>query len=880
VAIVFEAARGLGASNAEISSWMWALGMGMGLGSLLLSLWWKKPVMIAWSTPGAAVLATAAASGSFTLPQAVGAFLVCAVLITLFGVTGWFEKLMSRIPLPIASALLAGVLARFGLDAFGALKTSLGLVLTMLGTYLVGRRLWPRYAVPAVLLIGTLVAALQGRLHLEGVALTFTTPVFVAPVWNLAAIVSLGLPLFVVTMASQNLPGVAAIRHAGYALPISKIITWTGLSTLVLAPFGAFALNLAAITAAITMGREAHEDPDRRYMAAASCGAIYVVVGIFGATVTNVLTAFPRELVVAVAGLALLGSIGGGLATALTDESRREAALITFLVTLSGVSLAGIGSAFWGVVAGSLALAVQRFRWPARGAATLVALACGLGAAAEAHGAESPIVYTVRAPEPATHRLEVEARVPTGGQRSIVLRWARWTPGFYRVENYVGAVETLEARSPAGRPLELHGEPGAPHRWVVATAGAAEIVVSYRLRAESVSVTTNWVGPERGVINPAATFPTLADGRPRPHEVRLLLPSIWSDAVTALPARSEAQPRERHWIAADYDQLVDSPIVAGDLARHAVEVGGRRFELVDVSPPATWDGERAMSQLGRMIEANARIWGDLPFERYLFLNVFRKGRGGLEHRDSTLLTADEEAVATPAGYRRWLSFVSHEFVHAYNVKRLRPIELGPFDYEREPHTPSLWISEGLTTYVASLALVRSGVTSREEFLGEWSHLIADLQGQPGRLLQTLEQSSLEVWSNSLSGVNAAPTTVSYYVKGAVAGLLLDAHLRRVTDGRRSLDDLLRTAYQRHGGERGFTPDEFRALAREIAGEDLDPWFRAVVSSTAELDYQEFLTWFGLRFAADPKEPEKPWHLEIDPEASAPERVRFDALVTP
>ena len=362
VAIVFQAATSLGATPAQISSWMWALGLGMGLCTLLPSLWLRQPVMVAWSTPGAAVLATAGIAGGFGMAEATGAFIVCAALIVLFGITGWFEKLLSRIPMPIASALLAGVLTRFGLDAFVALKSAFALVLLMLATYLVGRRLWPRYAVPGVLVAGVAFAAVNGQLHLEGVHWGLTVPVFTAPEFSWRATVSLALPLFVVTMASQNLPGVAAIRAAHYDMPISKIVTLTGLATLVLAPFGAFALNLSAITAAICMGREAHPDPDKRYMAAATCGLIYCVVGLFGAAVTGVLTAFPRELVVAIAGLALLGSIGGGLALALKEEAHREAALITFLVTLSGVSLAGIGSAFWGVVAGALALFVQQWR--------------------------------------------------------------------------------------------------------------------------------------------------------------------------------------------------------------------------------------------------------------------------------------------------------------------------------------------------------------------------------------------------------------------------------------------------------------------------------------------------------------------------------------
>ena len=362
VAIVFQAAQSLGATPAEAASWLWALGWGMGLTTLLPSLWLRKPVMIAWSTPGAAVLAVAGASGGFGMAEATGAFIACAVLIIVAGASGWFERVMERIPMPLAGALLAGVLARFGLDAFAALQSSLGLVLAMLAAYLVGRRWWPRYAVVGVLAAGIAVAAGLGQLHPIALQWSLTRPVFVAPVFSGRALVSLALPLFIVTMASQNLPGVAAIRAAGYRLPISKIIALTGVATLLLAPFGAFALNLAAITAAICMGREAHADPDKRWVAAAACGAIYCVVGVFGAAVAGLLAAFPHELIVAVAGLALLGTIGGGLAAALKDDVHREAALVTFLVTLSGLSLGGIGSAFWGVVAGAVTLFVQQWR--------------------------------------------------------------------------------------------------------------------------------------------------------------------------------------------------------------------------------------------------------------------------------------------------------------------------------------------------------------------------------------------------------------------------------------------------------------------------------------------------------------------------------------
>ncbi len=362
VAIVFQAAQAFQATPAQITSWMWALGLGMGLCSLVPSLLLRKPVMVAWSTPGAAVLASAGLSGGFSMAEAVGAFMVCAVLITLAGVTRWFERVMNRIPTEIAAALLAGVLARFGMQAFAAAQTALPLVLLMLGAYLVARRWIPRYAVVITLALAIAFVALRGEMSWSAIRFELAMPVFTAPQFTLSAAISLALPLFVVTMASQNLPGVAVIRATGYDLPVSRLITMTGLATLVLAPFGGYALNFSAITAAICMGPEAHPDRDKRYTAAVSCGLLYVVIGIFGAVVTGLLTAFPKELVVAIAGLALLGTIGSGLAAALRDEPHREAALITFLVTLSGVVVAGVGSAFWGVVAGSIALFVQQYR--------------------------------------------------------------------------------------------------------------------------------------------------------------------------------------------------------------------------------------------------------------------------------------------------------------------------------------------------------------------------------------------------------------------------------------------------------------------------------------------------------------------------------------
>jgi predicted metalloprotease with PDZ domain len=399
-------------------------------------------------------------------------------------------------------------------------------------------------------------------------------------------------------------------------------------------------------------------------------------------------------------------------------------------------------------------------------------------------------------------------------------------------------------------------------------------VVTYRLSATGRSVTTNWVGGDYAVLNGPATFITVDESIRRPHEVLLELPEGWSRSMTGLDAVPDGHAD--HYRAPDFDTLADSPIVAGNPVVHEFAVDGTRHLLVDIGEVGDWDGTAAVEQLAPIVSEVAREWGGLPFERYLFLNVFRRGGGGLEHLNSTLLTAGPGMTdPTP----RWLSFVAHEYVHAFNVKRLRPVELGPFDYEHPPDTGSLWISEGLTTYYADLAVMRSGVGSLDGFFAAMSSQIRRLQTSPGRLLQTLEQSSLEVWSNSTSGVGTDPdTTVSYYVKGPVVGLLLDARIRRLTQDTKSLDDVMRLALDRYGGERGFTPQEFEATAGEVAGADLSAFFARAVRSTEELDYAEMLDWYGLRFVtADAADPDASWRLEIRPDATTEQARHLDSL---
>ena len=349
-AIVFEAAHAAGASPAEMASWLWALGLGMGLTCIGLSLYFRSPVLTAWSTPGAALLATGLAG--VPMADAIGAFVFASALAALCGVTGWFDQIMRRIPKSLAAAMLAGVLLQFGLDVFTALAHQRLLVSLMLGLFLLARRHLPRYAVPLTFLLGLVVAAVQGMIKVGNIRVALTHPVWTSPGFSLPVILGVGLPLFIVTMASQNVPGMAVLRTNGYATPSSPLISWTGLTGVLLAPFGGFSFNLAAITAAICMSKDADPDPAQRYRAAVWAGVFYLMTGIMGATIASVFAAFPQALVVAIAGLALLGTIGNSLLNALSAEGEREPALVTFLVTASGLTLFGIGSAFWGLALG------------------------------------------------------------------------------------------------------------------------------------------------------------------------------------------------------------------------------------------------------------------------------------------------------------------------------------------------------------------------------------------------------------------------------------------------------------------------------------------------------------------------------------------------
>ncbi|EJL42742.1 membrane protein [Brevibacillus agri] len=348
--IVFQAAQGAGLSEAELSSWIWAISIGSGLTAIILSIWFKTPVITAWSTPGAVLLVSSLTVYPYS--DAIGAYLFSAAVITLLGVSGLFSILMKYVPQSITTAMLAGILLSFGVDVFVSMQHLPALALPMIFCYLFAKRWSPRYAVVLTLLVGLAVAFAMGRLQLDSVQMALVNPVFTLPTFSLDAIVGLGIPLCIVTMASQNAPGIGVLKADGYDTPASPLVATTGIASLLLAPFGSHGINLAAITAAICTGKEAHQDLSKRYIAGIACGAFYLVFGMFGATITSVFFGLPKELIAVIAGLALFASLSSSLAQAMSDIKERECALVTFLVTISGISIGGIGAAFWGLIAG------------------------------------------------------------------------------------------------------------------------------------------------------------------------------------------------------------------------------------------------------------------------------------------------------------------------------------------------------------------------------------------------------------------------------------------------------------------------------------------------------------------------------------------------
>ena len=488
-----------------------------------------------------------------------------------------------------------------------------------------------------------------------------------------------------------------------------------------------------------------------------------------------------------------------------------------------------------------------------------------------------PVLYTVRFPHPHTHYAVVEALLPTDGLAQIDVFMPVWTPGSYLVREYARHVESVVATGPACHPLAVAKT--AKNRWRIQTGGAPAVRFTYSLYCREMSVRTNWVDSSFALLNGAPTFITLVGGLQRPHEVRLELPAAWKTTMTGLaeaPDPEAPDPAPHHYVAPDYDTLVDSPILAGNPVIHRFEVDGIPHFVVNQGEESTWDSQLSTEDLAKIVRHYRAMWGSLPYRKYVFLNLITEAGGGLEHKNSQCIMTSRWATSTRKAYLAWLSLVSHEYFHVWNVKRLRPVELGPFDYETENPTRSLWVAEGFTDYYGPLAVRQAGLSTRQEYLaghnlaghnlagndsgaGGISGLINTLQTTPGRLVQSAGQASFDAWTKLYRPDENSPnTTISYYTKGAVVAWLLEAKIRKSTSGSKTLDDLMRLAFARYSGECGYTPEQFIQTAEELAGVPLGDFFRHAAESTDELDYTEALDWFGLHFKEPAKGPKKAW----------------------
>lgn len=465
------------------------------------------------------------------------------------------------------------------------------------------------------------------------------------------------------------------------------------------------------------------------------------------------------------------------------------------------------------------------------------------GSAAPA-GTGSPIRYDLSFGDRAQHMVDVQATLPVDGAAELTVWMPAWTPGSYLIREYARHVEGVQAHDPTGTPLDLRRS--AKNRWTIQTDGAETVVLRYRVYGHEMSVRTNWVDQELAVLNGAALFITLDGPVQRPHRVVFALPSDWPEVATGLDLTPGGGRND--FLAADLDELLDSPMVLGTHHSTRFDVNGAAHRLVHTGELGPWDTTRSAEDVQALVTTQLGFWGDVPYQHYSFLNVLSETRGGLEHLDSTLMMTSRAKMVKREDYIGWLGLVSHEFFHTWNIKRLRPRPLGPFDYEHEVYTPSLWVAEGLTSYYDDLLLVRAGLITEEEYLELLGKQIGKLQGTHGRKVQTLQAASAEAWIKYYRpDENSTNTSISYYTKGAIVGFLLDARIRAATGGAQSLDDVMVLAYQRYGGDVGYTPEAFEAIIDEVAGAPQTAFLDLALRSTEELSYDEALATFGLRF---------------------------------
>ena len=459
---------------------------------------------------------------------------------------------------------------------------------------------------------------------------------------------------------------------------------------------------------------------------------------------------------------------------------------------------------------------------------------------AQAPRAEHRLGFTDRS----SQYVDVNLRLPVDSE-VVELIMPNWTPGSYVIRDFSAQVERLRAAAEDGRPLVVRKV--AKNRWRVDVAGESEIVVDYSVWAGELSVSSNWVEPDFALLNGAGIFLYTDSSRGWPQLVTVDLPDSWGNVYTAMQ-RIEGNQR---FSAADFDELVDSPLLIGNPKEYRFRDSGQEYAMVNQGESVLWDGPKSAQDVSRIVASVQTFWQVNPFDRpYYFLNVISTGSGGLEHDNSTVLISSTWQMRYRQEYVRWLALVTHEFFHAWNVRRMRPEAFAEYNYEQETYTRELWLAEGLSSYYDNLLLLRSGLIQVDEYFtllaGEF-HLF---ETTPGRQVQSAESASYDTWIKQYrQDANSVNSVVSYYRKGSVIGFLTDMEIRRATDNRHSLDDVMRELYSRYGpnGSRGhgYPPGAFQEVVEQLAGAAVRKQVDRMITSIGDLAIDPALAWYGL-----------------------------------
>lgn len=460
---------------------------------------------------------------------------------------------------------------------------------------------------------------------------------------------------------------------------------------------------------------------------------------------------------------------------------------------------------------------------------------------------EKHIQFKVDVSQPQSHYYHVKMRC-TGFQKDkLNFKLPAWTPGYYWIINFAKNVVKFRAATPGGK--ELKWEKVDKNNWEVTTGQAKEVIVSYDVFAHTASVADPFLDESHAYLSPAGVFMHIDTELAQPAEVELKIYDKWSKVSTGL---NQVAGKAHTYRAADFDTLYDSPIYIGNQETMTFDVEGIPH-TVAIANPKAFDTARFVSDLKKIVTAASALMGDIPYRHYTFI-IMGAGQGGLEHRNSTaVFSSPGYMMETKAAYNGWLSFLAHEYFHLYNIKAIRPLALGPFNYDKENLTRMLWVSEGFTVYYEHMALYRAGLLTQQEFLDAITAAIRNYEHVPGSLVQSATASSFDTWIQFFNkNENASQTTISYYDKGCALAFLLDLKIRKKTHGAKSLDDVMRRLYQDFylDKKRGFSDEEFMQVCEETAGTSLSELFD-YASSVKKIDYQKYLNMGGFRIDLDP-----------------------------